>query len=403
MSRRWVPEVALPPAVARVLGVVKPVGWLVLGLGVVAAYVTATASWREMGVLATACLLLVALALPFLVGRTAVDVDLRLEPERVAAGDSVAASVVVTNTASSRLLPTTLEIPVGRAIHRYGIGALPPGGVHEESFTIRTERRGVITVGPALTRRGDPVGAFSRDVEWTPVREVLVRPPLVPIDSLGAGILRDLEGVSTEAVSQSDLAFHALREYVPGDDLRHIHWRSSAKVMASTGESSLLVRQYLDTRRSHATLVVDDLAESWLDPEDFETAMSVTASVVVRAVLDEFDVSFVCGSHASSGGEGHTSLDAVCRAELGTAGIVASARRATNVAPDTSLLFLVGGPQTPFTDVLRAAAAFPPEVRRYAILVEPEGTSRVTEAAGLRVLHVAAKDDLGGILAWSVR
>ena len=170
----------------------------------------------------------------------------------------MAAGVLVVNSASTRLVPTTLEVPVGSAVHRYGISSLAPGATHEESFTIRTERRGVIPVGPAMTRRGDPIGLFSRDMVWTPVREVLVRPHLVPMESLGAGLLRDLEGVSTDAVSQSDLAFHALREYVPGDDLRHIHWRSSAKVMASTGESSLLVRQYLDTRRSHATIVVDD-------------------------------------------------------------------------------------------------------------------------------------------------
>ena len=39
----------------------------------------------------------------------------------------------------------------------------------------------------------------------------------------------DLEGVPSDQLSMSDLAFHALREYVPGDDLRHVHWRSSAK------------------------------------------------------------------------------------------------------------------------------------------------------------------------------
>jgi uncharacterized protein (DUF58 family) len=254
-----------------------------------------------------------------------------------------------------------------------------------------------------MTRRGDPVGLFSRDMVWTPVREVLVRPHLIPMESLGAGLLRDLEGVSTDAVSQSDLAFHALREYVPGDDLRHIHWRSSAKVMASTGESALLVRQYLDTRRSHATIVVDDQASAWADPEDFETAMAVAASIAVRAVLDEFDVSFVCGRHASTGSDGHLALDAVCRAELGDRGLVESGRQASSLAPDTSLAFFVGGSGTEFTDVLRAAAAFPPEVRRFAIVVDPEGNSRVTETGGLPVLHLAAKEDLGGLLRWSVR
>ena len=385
------------------LEVIKPIGWSVLGIGLGAALVATFTQWRELAVLAFACLILLVLAAPFLLGRTAVTVDLRLQPERVAAGESVAAGVVVVNRASSRLVPTTLEVPVGSSIHRYGISALASGATHEESFTIRTERRGVIAVGPAMTRRGDPIGLFSRDVVWTPVREVLVRPHLLPLESLGAGLLRDLEGVSTDAVSQSDLAFHALREYVPGDDLRHIHWRSSAKVMASTGESSLLVRQYLDTRRSHATIVVDDRASAWPDPEDFESAMAVAASIVVRAVLDDFDVSFVCGSHASTGSEGHLALDAVCRAEFGDRGLILSGRQATLVAPDTSLAFFVGGARTEFTDILRAAAAFPPEVRRFGIVVDPEGTSKVTETGGLPVLHLAAKEDIGALLRWSVR
>ena len=389
--------------VTELLGIVRPTGWLVLGIGLGAAYVATLAGWREMAVLAAACLLLLALAAPFLLGRTSVDVDLRLEPERVAAGDSVAAGVVVRNIASGRLLPTTLEVPVGSSTHRYGIGSLPAGGVHEESFTIRTERRGVIRVGPATTRRGDPVGIFSRDMVWTPVREVLVRPPMVPLDSLGAGLLRDLEGVSTDAVSQSDLAFHALREYVPGDDLRHIHWRSSAKVMASTGESALLVRQYLDTRRSHAVVVVDDQRSSWRGDEEFEDAMSVAASIAVRAVLDEFDVSFVCGAHASSGSDGHLALDAVCRADLGDRGLVESGRQASMLAPDTSLAFFISGSESPFTDLLRSSAAFPPEVRRFGIVVDPHGNSRVTETGGLPVLHLTAKEDLGGLLRWSVR
>ncbi|WP_156385046.1 DUF58 domain-containing protein [Nocardioides sp. Root122] len=382
---------------------IKPIGWLVLGLGLGAALLATFTAWRELAVLGTACLLLLVLAVPFLLGRTSVSVDLRLQPERVAAGESVAAGVLVVNRAASRLVPTTLEVPVGSAVHRYGISSLAPGATHEESFTIRTERRGVIAVGPAMTRRGDPVGLFSRDMVWTPVREVLVRPHLIPMESLGAGLLRDLEGVSTDAVSQSDLAFHALREYVPGDDLRHIHWRSSAKVMASTGESALLVRQYLDTRRSHATIVVDDQPSAWADPEDFETAMAVAASIAVRAVLDEFDVSFVCGRHASTGSDGHLALDAVCRAELGDRGLVESGRQATSLAPDTSLAFFVGGSGTEFTDLLRSAAAFPPEVRRFGIVVDPAGTSRVTETGGLPVLHLAAKEDLGGLLRWSVR
>jgi hypothetical protein len=288
-------------------------------------------------------------------------------------------------------------------VHRYAVPRLGPGESHEESFTIRTERRGVIPVGPASTRRGDPLALLSRDVEWTEVNEILVRPPMVPMDSLGAGLLRDLEGVSTDAVSQSDLAFHALREYVPGDDLRHVHWRSSAKAMAVADDTRLLVRQYLDTRRSHVTVVVDDSPSVWTDPEDFETGLSVAASIIVRATLDEFDTSFVCGTSASSGVTGHLPLDSVCRAGFGSSGLVGSAHRAAVVSPDTSLLFLVGGADADFENYQRAVVAFPPEVRRYALIVDPSRPSRVTETGGLVVVQIADKADLGALLRWSQR
>lgn len=393
------------------LRTVNPLGWVVLGLGALATGVAALAHWRELAVLAAACLLLLLVALPFLLGRTRVRVDLTLEPERVVAGESVAAGVEVTNVAGTRLLPTVLELPVGGSVHRYGVPALAAGATHEESFTVRTERRGVIAIGPATTRRGDPLSLFSRDVTWTEVTEILVRPPMVGLDSLGAGLLRDLEGVTTDAVSQSDLAFHALREYVPGDDLRHIHWRSSAKAMASAGENQLLVRQYLDTRRSHATIVVDDAQESWAtewaDGDAFETAMSIAASIAVRAVLDDFETSFVCGEQAASGTDGNRALDAVCRASVRPAGngtgLVHAARRAAAVAPDTSLLFLVSGGGTGFETFRRAAATFAPEVRPYAVQVDPGAPSRVVEAVGLPVLSVRAKEDLAGLLRWSVR
>lgn len=382
---------------------VKPNGWTILGLGVLAAVVATRTQWRELAVLAAACLVLVVLVLPFLLGRTRVAVDLTVEPVRVVAGDSVSAGVRLANLAPGRLLPTLLDLPVGETVHRYRIPLLGVGGRHEESFTIRTERRGVIRVGPATTRRGDPLGLFSRDLTWTEVTEILVRPPMVALESLGAGLLRDLEGVSTDAVSPSDLAFHALREYVPGDDLRHVHWRSSAKAMAAAGETQLLVRQYLDTRRSHATVVVDDDAGAWHHPDDFETAMSVAASLAVRAVLDDFNTSFMCGDQASSGSSGHLALDSICRARFGRTGLVPTVHRAAVVAPDTSLLFLISGPGAPFEDLLRAGAAFGPEIRRIVLIVDPTTTSRASEADGVPVLRLATRDDLAGLLRWSVR
>ena len=110
--------------------------------------------------------------------------------------------------------------------------------------------------------------------------------------------------------------------------------------------------------------------------------------------------------HAANGhGEagGNRALDAICRSGLrpagGDAGLVAAARRAARVAPDTSLLFLVSGSAIGYDELQRAAASYAPEVRRYAIRVDPAATSRVIEAAGLPVLSLATKDDLPGAAA----
>ena len=379
------------------LGVVNPLGWMVLGLGCAAAIIAVQARWRELVVLALACAVLLLLALPFLLGRTRVRVELVLDPERIVAGGTVVGAVDVTNLASGRLLPTLLELPVGTQAHRYGVPSLAVGATHRESFTVPTSRRGVIPVGPVTTRRGDPAGVFSRDARWTGVTEILVRPTMVPLESLGSGLLRDLEGVTTDSMSQSDLAFHALREYVPGDDLRHVHWRSSAKA------DQLLVRQHLDTRRSHATIVVDDAAASWVDPEDFETAMSVAASIATRAILDDFETSYACGDQATSGTDGNLTLDAICRSDVGPTGLVSAATRAATMAPDTSVLFLLAGRGTPFQTIQRASVAFPHEVSRIGIIVDPTGNSTVNEVGDLPVLHLAGRDDLAGLLRWSVR
>ena len=78
--------------------------------------------------------------------------------------------------------------------------------------------------------------------------------------------------------------FDDLREYQPGDDKRYIHWRSSAKA------GKLLVRQFLDTRRSHLTVLVDTDPESYGGSEDLaEVAISVAGSLALRTIADESD------------------------------------------------------------------------------------------------------------------
>ena len=105
----------------------------------------------------------------------------------------------------------------------------------------------------------------------------------------------------------SDLAFHALREYVLGDELRHVHWRSSAKA------NKLQIRQYHDTRRSHLTIVLDDNRDSDGDPDDFETAVSAAASVALAPTATVSTCRCSEASTRSPGAASTSVLDACCR------------------------------------------------------------------------------------------
>ncbi len=136
--------------------------------------------------------------------------------------------------------------------------------------------------------------------------EVFVHPALVALTGAAAGVLRDMEGQATRVVSNSDLSFHALRDYQPGDDRRHIHWKSTAK----TG--TLMVRQFEDTRRTHTAVALATDPDDYATEEEFELAVAAAASIGVQALRDERDLTFLAGSRLRTENSGRL-LDDVAR------------------------------------------------------------------------------------------
>src|SRR5690606_28461890 len=124
----------------------------------------------------------------------------------------------VRNTSARRLLPAQIELPVGRGAADFHLPSLGPNAVHEDVFAVPTTRRAVVVVGPVRSVRGDPLGLLRRRVTWTDPVDLYVHPELVSLAGAASGVLRDLEGQATRIVSDSDMSFHALRDYVAGDD-----------------------------------------------------------------------------------------------------------------------------------------------------------------------------------------
>ncbi len=381
------------------LAVVSGLGWSVVVLALLAWVVAVRLGWLEFAYLSAVLLLVFALSLLFTVGRLRLDVDLDLEPRRVSVGESAAAQLHVVNEASAPLLPLGLELPVGQAVARYTLPLLAPKADHTEIALIPTQRRGVVLVGPVTTQRGDPFGVARREVNWTEQLEMFIHPPTVALEPLGSGLLRDLEGHTTNDVSMSDLAFHTLREYVPGDDRRYIHWRSSAKLSSASGAGTFLVRQFLDTRRSHVAVVVDVNPASYGSEADFEMAISAGASVAVRALIDEMDLTVVCGDHVAVQPPVFGALDTFSRAELGERSLAASAGQVQRLAPDVSVVVLFTGSQATVTEFQQARSYLSREVNTLVVQAHGGSAMSLRELGGMRVLGIGDLSDLPRVLS----
>lgn len=379
--------------ISRVLAWVSPLGWTVFALGLIAWFFASRYEWTELAMIAVACLVLFIACVALAIGHAKVEIRTDVDPTRVTVGEPATGRIEVRNLSGRGMLPLLVELPVGRSAARFTLPSLGSGKSHEELFVVPTERRGVIQVGPATTVHGDPLGLVRRTMEWTEQSELFVHPMTTSLEPLGAGLLRDLEGEVTPDLSMSDLAFHALREYQPGDDRRYIHWRSSAK------HGRLLVRQFLDTRRSHLAVVVDTSPDVYTGEDAaVELAISCAASLAMRSIMDEQDTTIVCNDQRISRSTAPLTLDTFARASVGPMDVFGSTGDAAALAPDASIAILVTGSHRPFIQVQRALAQFEVEVIKVALVIDPDAQVGVRRAGGLTILTVRELTDVRRVL-----
>lgn len=352
----------------------------------------------ELRLVALMCGLAVLLAVPWLLIPMRVRASLALRPPRAVAGEQVEITLSATNDGRLSLWQPLVRLPVGARESWLRMPTLPPAERKGYDAVADDLERGVIDVGPATAVRTDPLGLLRKTVQWCDPIELYVRPRMALLSSLGSGQVRDLEGVPSDRVSMSDLAFHALREYVPGDDLRHVHWRSSARA----GE--LLVRQYHDTRRNHATVVLDPTPAAYRTDEEYELGVSIAASLIMCAAREEYDVSLLSGREQITSVPAGVVLDATCRVQREPAAepLSREIQQAIILAPDTSLLFVVTGAATADLDDFAAALVMvPAETRCVVLRAAPGENPSVLRQHGYEVITVASLAELPGVMAAS--
>ena len=268
-------------AVAYAAMVLALLGW---ALGSVAMTVVAAG--------ATAALLAGALAT---IGVPRLDVSRAIEPARVERGMRAFGLVSVRN-GGRRPSPGCIAVEViaterprtertERTVH-VAIPPLRAGRSVAVPYEIPTERRGALVVGPLSITRRDPFGLWLARRPVGDTVTLLVQPRVHAIDPRRGGKARHLDGPVSDTATQGVLTFHSLREYAPGDDIRRVHWKSTAR----TG--TLMVREHVDTSLPSAVVVLDTRASCY--PGDlFEEAVDVVASVVAASQSRGFPVRLV--------------------------------------------------------------------------------------------------------------
>jgi uncharacterized repeat protein (TIGR01451 family) len=215
-------------------------------------------------------------------GRHEISVVRELSPQRVRPGESVRATITLRNTGkgAAPLLLLEDQVPKGMTGKaRFAVHGIERQGHRDTSYELRAHRRGRFEVGPLSISMIDPFGLArvrSRSRDTTafivhPRTEVLSLPSN-PGDrrSVSASTSRNPTGMRGED-------FYTLREYVEGDDLRKIHWSSTAK------RNRYMIKQEETPWHTRATIVLDDRLpahEGQGSSASFDRAVEAAASLV---------------------------------------------------------------------------------------------------------------------------
>ncbi|MFD9094114.1 DUF58 domain-containing protein [Streptomyces collinus] len=229
----------------------------------------------------------------------------RLSPARVPAGSEARVHLRMDNVSR---LPTGLLMLQDRVPYvlgprpRFVLDRVEPGGRREVSYRVRSDLRGRYPLGPLQLRLTDPFGMCELTRAFSTFDTLTVIPrvdPLAPVRLSG-------EAKGYGDGRQRALALAGEDDVIPrgyryGDDLRRVHWRSTARY----GE--LMVRREEQPRRSRCTVLLDTRAIGYegAGPDSaFEWAVSGAASVLVHMLERGFTVRLLTDNGSSVPGEG---------------------------------------------------------------------------------------------------
>jgi uncharacterized protein (DUF58 family) len=340
-----------------------------------------------------------------------------ITPARVPAGHTASVSIQLDNVSR---LPTGLLLAEDTV--PYSIGSRPrfildriePGGSRRLSYPIQPDHRGKYAIGPLNVRVADAFGLAKVGSVAAPASTLVVTPAVtaLPHTSLAGSWLGegDARASTAAAAGEDDVVPRAYRD---GDELRRVHWRSTARY----GE--LMVRREEQRWRNRAVLFLDTRlgGHGGRGPaSSFEYAVSAAASIGVHLAREEMDTEFVtdAGPVTSPGSFEDVLLDTL--AVIGPSRNSSLGPGLAHLPSDTSGLFIVVAGHLSGSEARQLATARRATGPAMALLLavstwaadrpgapatgETDEASRILTAAGWRVATVTADTPLN--VAWDM-
>ncbi|MEV6964123.1 DUF58 domain-containing protein [Hamadaea sp. NPDC051192] len=316
----------------------------------------------------------VSLALLLARFRPAVQISRTVDPERVERGRPALATLVVRNPAHRWLAAFTVEDRVGAETRRIPVRSLAPGAQAAYHYELPTGVRGRHALGPLSLSWSDPFGLVRTAYRLGGDAELWVDPRRHRVRAGRAGHPRHHDdGPAADRLVRGSVDLRAIREYVVGDEVRHLHWKASAR----TGR--LMVREYADPVEARLTVLLDTRA-GVLSAEQFEEAVEVAASLVYATLTAGQPCRLVTSSGVDSVVDGELRqarllLDPLCLADQDAPDSAPLVPERLGATRPVGALVVIGGPD----DVVERWR--PDTVIRFSGIEPAAGVIAATDAA----------------------
>jgi uncharacterized protein (DUF58 family) len=258
-------------------------GLAALLAGVVSLVLGLSLDWLAFDLVGLGLLAVVVLGFAAVARPSRLVIDREIQPPRVPKGSPAIAFLTFANRGRRTVPVAVATQPFGNLRVRTVIPKLRGGERGTRAYRLPTTHRGIFDVEPIEVTRRDAFEFFRLSHKHAHTERIWVYPRILGFRALPTGQTRHLEGPSSDSSPQGNITFHRLREYVAGDDLRLVHWRTSARA------GKLLVKHNVDTSQPHTVLIFDQRPSLYTE-ESFEEAVDVAASVLTASAINKSPV-----------------------------------------------------------------------------------------------------------------